>query len=47
MKKVIDLYKERKYVEDIDYIENELGGIPELLGGLKTSLAEGISSHSL
>ena len=27
LKKVIDLYKERKYVEDLDYIVNDLGGV--------------------
>ena len=46
LKKIIDFYKERKYVEDIDYIK-ELGGIDEIIGGLKTSLDEGISTESL
>lgn len=47
LKKVIDLYKERKYIEELDYIRNDLEGIPTLLSGLKTSLEEGISSNSL
>ena len=47
LKKVIDLYKERKYVEDIEYIEKSLGGIKELLSGLKTNVEMGISSNTL
>lgn len=46
LKKMVDLYKERKYVEDVDYIK-ELGGADEILSGLKTSLEGGISSKSL
>lgn len=47
LKKIIDIYKERKYVEDIEYIQNELGGIQALVDGLKTSLQEGITTNSL
>lgn len=47
LKKIVDLYKERKYCEDLDYIEKDLGGIPEMLAGLKTSVEMGISSNSL
>lgn len=41
------MYKERKYVEDIEYIQRELGGVQELLNGLKTTVEMGISSNSL
>ena len=47
MKKVIDLYKERKYVEELEYIENDLGGINAILEGLKTSVEKGISTSTL
>lgn len=47
LKKVIDLYKERKYVEDLEYINKELGGITAMLECLKTSIEQGISSNSL
>ena len=47
LKKVIDLYKERKYVEELDYIQGELEGVDSMLDGLKTSLEEGISADSL
>ena len=44
---MIDLYKERKYVEELDYIQGELEGVDSMLDGLKTSLEEGISADSL
>lgn len=47
LKTIIDKYKERKYIEDIDYIQNELGGMQALVEGLKTSLEEGITTDSL
>lgn len=47
LKKVIDIYKERKYIEDLDYIEETLGGPLKLLEGLDTSLDAGISNGSL
>ena len=34
LKKVIDLYKERKYIEDITYINDTLGGVNNILKGL-------------
>lgn len=46
LKKIIDLYKERKYVEDIDYIQKELGGVERLLTGLHTDLEKGIPTSS-
>lgn len=44
---MIDIYKEKKYCEDLDYINGELGGVENLLIGLKTSLEDGISNNSL
>ena len=46
LKKVIDIYKERKYVEDLDYIAEGLGGRAKLLEGLETSMEMGISNNS-
>lgn len=34
LKKVVDYYKERKYIEEITYINDTLGGIDNLLKGL-------------
>lgn len=47
LKKVVDFYKERKYCEDIDYIQNELNGVDNLLDGLRTNLETGVSTDSL
>lgn len=47
LKKVIDIYREKTYVEDLDYIKGELGGIDAILEGLKTSIDGGISSNTL
>ena len=47
LKKVIDLYKERKYVEELEYIDKDLEGINSLLDGLKTSLEKGVSTTTL
>lgn len=47
LKKVIDLYKERKYVEELDYITKTLGGSEGLSKGLNTSLEKGITESSL
>lgn len=47
LKKVIDLYKERKYVEDLTYINDTLGGIGNLMTGLETSLDKGIAASSV
>lgn len=46
LKKIVDLYKERKYIEDIEYIQKELGGVQGLLDGLNTSLEGGIQTSS-
>lgn len=34
LKKVIDLYKERKYVEELTYINDTLGGMDNIFNGL-------------
>lgn len=47
LKKTIDIYKERQYVEDLDYVAETLGGPSKLLEGLDTSLASGISAATL
>lgn len=46
LKKVIDIYKERKYVEDLDYIAETLGGPAKLMEGLESSMDYGISNNS-
>jgi hypothetical protein len=47
LKKVIDLYKERKYVDELAYITDTLGGIDNVFSGLHTSLEQGVSNNSL
>lgn len=44
---MIDLYKERKYVEDLTYINDTLGGIENVFTGLQTSLEQGILTSSV
>lgn len=46
LKKIVDLYKERTYVEELDYIGNDLGGISKLCEGLNTTLEGGIATLS-
>ena len=47
LKKVVDLYKERKYVEELTYINDKLGGMQNLFNGLLTSAEYGISNATL
>ena len=44
---VIEAYRQRKYVEDIDYIKNELNGIDSVLEALDVTEEAGISATSL
>jgi beta-lactamase class D len=43
----IECYRQRKYVEDIDYIKNDLKGIDSILEALDVSPDSGISATSL
>jgi hypothetical protein len=44
---VIECYRQRKYVEDIEYIKNDLKGIESLLEALDVNPQVGISATSL
>lgn len=46
LKKVIDLYKERKYIDELEYIKDNLKGSSGIFDGLKTSLEKGITESS-
>ena len=47
LKKVVDLYKERKYVEELNYINDTLGGMENILNGLQTTVQNGVCEHTL
>jgi hypothetical protein len=40
---LVEKYRQRKYVDDIDYIKNELKGIQGLLEALDVTLEKGIT----
>lgn len=40
---LVEKYRQRKYVDDIDYIKNELKGIQGLLEALDVTLDNGIT----
>ena len=44
---VIECYRQRKYVEDLEYIKNELHGMDSLLEALDVTQDSGISAMSL
>jgi hypothetical protein len=44
---LIECYRQRKYVEDIEYIQTTLKGIPALLEALDVNPTTGISSKDL
>jgi len=44
---LVEKYRQRKYVDDIDYIKNELKGIGGLLEALDVTLDKGITKASI
>jgi magnesium-transporting ATPase (P-type) len=44
---LVEKYRQRKYVDDIDYIKGELKGINGLLESLDVTLEKGISLESI
>jgi len=44
---LIECYRQRKYVEDIQYLNDELNGSVGLREALDVTLEEGTSVHSL
>ena len=44
---VVEAYRQRKYVEDIEYIQDTLKGVPELMNSLKVDMQFGIKSSDL
>ena len=40
---IVDKYKTRTYVEDNEYLDDELGGVSHLAKALKTDLERGIT----
>ena len=44
---LVEKYRQRKYIDDIDYIQNELQGIDHLLDSMAVSATSGITTASL
>jgi hypothetical protein len=44
---LVEKYRQRKYVDDIDYIKGELKGINGLLEALDVTLEKGITLESI
>jgi hypothetical protein len=44
---IVESYRTRKYVDDLEYIKDKLGGIEAVLEGLDVKYEEGISTNSL
>jgi hypothetical protein len=44
---VIECYRQRKYIEELTYIKEKLGGIDAVLEGLNVKPEEGITVDSL
>ena len=45
--KLIECYRQRKYIEDIDYLQNDLGGSNGLRESLHVSVEFGVETPSL
>lgn len=44
---VVECYRNRKFDEDLKYINGNLGGVEGLAGKLKTSISDGITGHDV
>tara|TARA_B110000285_G_C15132679_1_gene624726 strand:+ start:80 stop:352 length:273 start_codon:yes stop_codon:yes gene_type:complete len=44
---VIECYRQRKYIEELTYIKDKLGGIKNVLDGLDVNPDQGIDATSL
>jgi hypothetical protein len=45
--KLIECYRQRKYIEDIEYLQNDLGGSNGLRDALSVSVEFGVETPSL
>ena len=47
LKEIIEKYRQRKYVDDLDYIKSEFGGVTGLLDGIEVNPDIGIETENL
>ena len=47
MKEIIEKYRQRKYVDELDYIKSKFGGVTGLLDGIKVNPDSGLETNDL
>jgi|TARA_B110000285_G_C15129157_1_gene622299 hypothetical protein len=47
LKEIIEKYRQRKYVDELDYIKSEFGGVTGLLDGIEVNPDIGIETENL